>query len=78
MKGMTLGIAILAGAAAFALDNTIDNAFWNTTGYVNAAPVTAVTAGVPGPLDTAVPAQVVSAPVADFNSRNPGATIIIR
>ena len=32
--------AFSALAAAFALDNTINNDFWNTTGYVNPSPDT--------------------------------------
>ena len=38
MKGILFAIASLAAAAvSFALDNTIVNDFWNTTGYVNGA-----------------------------------------
>ena len=42
MKKLMMGMSILAYATSFALDNTIDNGFWNTKAYVNATPVTSV------------------------------------
>ena len=77
MKKLMMGMSILAYATSFALDNTIDNGFWNTKAYVNATPVTSV-ATVTCPLDTAAGTEVVTDPVSDFNSRKPGALIIVR
>ena len=77
MKKLMMGLSILACAAAFALDNTVDNAFWNTTAYVNATPVTS-TATVTCRIDTAAKTEVVTAPAFDFNSRKPGIAVIVR
>lgn len=38
-RWLVLSLPLLSCAALSALDNTVSNAFWDTTGYVNAVPV---------------------------------------
>ena len=54
----------LAFAAAFALDNTVNNDFWNTTGYVNPSPDTKA-ATLETPFDSVVATARASVPAAD-------------
>jgi len=75
---MTIFLAMISLLATGlpALDNTIVNSFWNTTGYTNAVPVqlpqTVTTA-----VDAAVPHQV-EVTILDFNSHKPGLLLYVR
>ena len=56
--------AFAAVAAAFALDNTINNDFWNTTGYVNPSPDTKA-ATLDSPFNSVMATARASVPAVD-------------
>ena len=76
MRRLMLGAVLSVAFGALALDNTVNNDFWNTTAYVNAQPVT-LELTVTDDLGFFVPTAFVSAPQRDFDSHAPGLFILI-
>ena len=77
MKKLLYIVLGLAALTALALDNTIINDFWNTTGYVNYAPSEREAANVCD-IDASVKAVVAVANVEQFSTEAPGVRVIIR
>ena len=77
MKKLLYIVLGLAALTALALDNTIINDFWNTTGYVNYTPSErSETNGCA--IDASVKAVVAVANVEGFSTGAPGIRMIIR
>ena len=70
------GFAFAAVCAVRALDNTVANDYWNTTGYVNATTST-VSAATTSIFDSRVESASASAAIAQFDTRPIGMLNII-
>lgn len=75
-RGMRLAMALAAAAcAAKALDNTIQNDFWDTTGYVNHSPNAAASVG--DVADTIISNVKESNILETFRSTPPKGTVLV-
>ena len=70
------GFAFAAVCAVQALDNTISDDYWNTTGYVNATTST-VAAATTSIFDSRIESASASAAIAQFDTRPAGMLIVI-
>ena len=77
MKKLLFGLAGLAVLGALALDNTIINEYWNTTGYVNYEP-SEQTATNASDVDVVVKAVAVAVNVDEFSTDATGLCIFVR
>ena len=71
-----LGFAFVAVCAVRALDNTISDDYWNTTGYVNAT-TSAVSVATATVFDSRVEGARASAAISQFDTRPIGTVIIL-
>lgn len=77
MKILSTAILVLVAAvAAYALDDTISNDYWNTTGYVNVLTSTAA-AATTAAFDSRVEGSRASAAVLKFDTRPIGTIVIL-
>ena len=71
------GFAFAAVCVARALDNTVANDYWDTTGYVNATTST-VSAATSAIFDSRIESSCASAAIAQFDTRPLGTLVILR
>ena len=72
----TFGFALAAVCAAHALDNTVSDDYWDTTGYVNAT-TSSVASATSSVFDSRIESTYASAPIPQFDTRPIGTLIII-